>query len=142
MAEIQAVFDAIIVVQKALTPPTDQKGIQQFTDEPPANIGVLPAFLNVDDAGSSDNLAHGHPQATHRILMHLLFSKATQKYPRRQARAWLEKVLAAFPIGGSGTIGGTVRDTVRLSWAFDDEFEWGDSEYDALSFVLEVVTDR
>ena len=140
MAEVQAIFDAIIVVQKAMTPPAGQKDIQLFTDEPPRTIGLLPAFLNLDQDGSSELAAHDHAQATHGILMHLLFSSATKKYPRRQARAWLEKVQVAFPI--AGTIGDTVHRINRLAWAFDDEFEWGDGEYDALSFVLEVTTDR
>ena len=140
MAEIQAIFDAVIVVQKAMAPPTGQKDIQLFTDEPPRTIGLLPAFLNLDVDGASDDLAHGHPQLAHGIQMHLLFSKATKKYPRRQARAWLEKVLAAFPIGG--TIGGTVRNTRSLAWEFDDALVWGDSEYDGISFLLGVEVDR
>lgn len=141
MAEIQAIIDAIIVVQKALTVPSGQKDIQQFTDEPPASIGVLPAFLNLVANGKSDNRAHGHPQATHNINMHLLFSTATKKYPRRQAHAWLESVMAGFPI--AGTIGGTVFRTLSLEWDFnEDDFPWGESLYDALSFVLEVEVDR
>ena len=141
MAEVQAIIDAIIVIQKAMTPPSGQKDIQLFTDEPPASIGVLPAFLNgVGGGGKSHNIAHQHAQVTHRIDMHLLFSAATKKYPRRQARAWLEKVMTAFPI--AGTVGGSVRTTTRLEYSFEDDFAWGESLYDALSFVLEVEVDR
>ncbi len=141
MSEINAIIDAIIVVQKALSVPSGLKDIQQFTDEPPASIGVLPAFLNgVAGDGESHNIAHLHAQVTHRIDMNLLFSKATSKYPRRQARAWLESVMAGFPI--SGTIGGSVRNTVSLSYEFDDAFEWGESLYDALTFEIEVEVDR
>lgn len=140
MAEVQAIIDAIIVIQKAMTPPSGQKDIQLFTDEPPASIGVLPAFLNLEGDGESERHTHSQAKVTHRINMHLLFSGVTNKYPRRQARAWLEKVMTAFPI--AGTVGGSVRTTTRLEYSFEDDFAWGESLYDALSFVLEVEVDR
>jgi len=141
MSELQDIIDAMIVIQQAMTPPTGLKGIQQFTDEPPASIGVLPSLLNgLEGDGESERHTHTQAKVTHRIDMHLLFSQATKKYPRRQARAWLEKVMNAFPIGGD--IGSTVRHTSRLEYEFDDSFAWGESLYDALSFVLEVEVDR
>lgn len=139
MAELQAIIDAIIVIQKALAVPTDQKDIQLFTDEPPASIGALPAFVNLEEDSIPDDLAHGRPQITHRIGMHLVFAPASQKYAVRQLRPWIDKVLDAFT--PDTTIGGTVREG-RIVGITYEPFEWGETAYPAANFLLEVSVDR
>lgn len=139
MAELQAIIDAIIVVQKALVIPSGQDDIKLFTDEPPATISVFPAFVNLEEDSIPDDLTHGHPQITHRIMMHLVFAPAIAKYSVRERRPWLDKVLDAFT--PDTTIGATARNA-KITLITYDPFSWNGTDYIASNFLLEVEVDR
>lgn len=142
MAELQAIIDAIVTLQKAITPPTGQKAIKNAWDEPPGDIGAaaFPCVVNLEEPGESRDHAQGHPEVLHTIGMHLLFSSASGKYSVRARRAWLEKFLSTFTIGGN-TLSGTVR-TVR-SLEFDySPFAWNNTDYAGINFTMEVISDR
>ena len=49
MAEIDAIIDQIIVLQKAVPLPAGERDIQDATDEPPANLSAFPMFVNVEE---------------------------------------------------------------------------------------------
>ncbi len=143
MSELQAIIDAIVVIQKALTPPTDTKAITNAYDEPPDHaIGTasFPAVINLEEDGESRDHAHGHAEVQHTIGMHLLLGAATVKYNVRVRRQWLEIWLAAFNF--ANTIDGTVRLIVS-PLAFDYEpYDWNGTNYAAINFTLEVLSDR
>lgn len=139
MAELQLIIDAIIVIQKALSVPTDQKDIQQFNDEPPTNLGVLPAFVNEEEGATVDDFAHRHPQITHQIMMRLVFAETTKKYSHRQRRAWVDKVLDAFT--PNTTLGDTARNA-NISNISYDPYELDGTQYTTANFLLEVSVDR
>lgn len=144
MAELDNIIDAIIVIQETVVTPSGLKNIALFTDEPPATITVFPAFLNLEDDTTPEDLAQNHQQLVHRIWMRLLFAASSEKYAVRDRRQWLEPVFAKFmptnTLPGT-TLGDTVR-TSRITLVDYDPFEWNGSPYIASSFLLEAEVDR
>lgn len=143
MAELQTIIDAIVVIQKALTPPTDTKAIKNAYDEPPDHAigtGSFPCVVNLEEEGESRDRAHRNAEVQHTIGMHLLFSAATKKYSVRVRRQWLEIWLVAFAPGV--TLGGTV-DPMLAPLAFDyTPYDFDGTDYAAINFTMEVISER
>jgi len=97
MSELQDIFDQIVTIQAAITPPTGEKDIAMATDEWPASISVFPAFVNNEVETVIDREQYASLRIEkHLIQMHLLFGAADVKYSQRSRRLWVEKVHAAF----------------------------------------------
>ena len=143
MSELQDIIDAIVVIQKALTPPTGTKAIKNAYDEPPDHaIGTasFPAVINLEEEGESRDRSARTREVLHTIGMHLLLSAATTKYSVRVRRQWLEIWLVAFAPGV--TIGGTV-DPMLAPLPFDyTPYDFNGTDYAAINFTMEVISAR
>lgn len=133
--EIQDVIDQIVILQKAITPPTGEKDIARAHDEEPQSIGALPAFVNVVNDGEIDrgvSLRSINPI----IEMILLFAPSGEKYSDRSRRAWFQAVLDKFD--DNVTIGGTAAQAHIDRFSFDDPFPLSGTTYLATRFYLRV----
>src|SRR4030042_4894928 len=104
MSELQDIIDQIVVIQKAITPPTGEKDIADASDEAPVDLLLFPYFLNVE-AETAIGYGVSLRIQKHHIDMHLVFGTGDKKYSMRSRRKWVEAVLATFI--GEGTMTGT-----------------------------------
>lgn len=135
MAEIQAVIDQIVILQKAVPTPTNEKDIQEAYDEPPDSVGVFPCFLNVEESGEQEFPSGNWGYLIYTVNMHLLFAPATQKYSIRSRRKWVKPVLKHFRENVS------LNNTAAVSWVANwdhNPVEWNGMEYIAATFNLRV----
>lgn len=92
--ELQDIFDQLVIIQEAITPPTGEKDLRA-TDEWPANISTFPIFVN-NEVETTFVRPPMMRIENHLIRMHLLFGAADGKYSQRARRLWVEKVQDAF----------------------------------------------
>ncbi len=134
MAELQAIIDEIVVIQKAITKPTGEKGVTVY-DEPPETPVVFPSFINVERA--TETIEHGPSFMIlpYIIDMHLVFGAFDKKYSYRSKRKWIVKARDAF--AAKLTLNATATSAMILEMDFHPEgFTYGGVEYDAITFVL------
>ena len=133
MAELQAIIDAIVVIQVTITPPTGEKDIAVATDELPTDLTLFPMFLNVETRTGLEYGVNLRVQR-HEIDMHLVFGTAEKKYSMRSRRAWVEAVMAAFI--DNVTLGGTVTQAMITEVTYDTPLQWNETAYMAATFRL------
>lgn len=141
-------MDAIVAMQKAVPVPSGEKDIALATDEPPEDISVFPSFVNVEEV---TDVTHGasRRQETHIINMHLLFEKADVTYSVRSRRAWIKNVRDTFDTNLRLFLATVAQcHYARVSRVeyhddlpFNTPLAIGDHEYNAATFVLEVLVD-
>ncbi len=137
MAELQAIIDAIVVIQNAITPPAGEKGVTVY-DEPPEAAAVYPSFVNVER--ETEELSHtvGPVLIPYIIDMHLIFGAFDQKYAYRSKRKWIQLVYEAFATNYK--LGATVKESRLQSMDFHPNgLTYGEIEYHAVTFVLRAV---
>ena len=95
MAELQAIFDQIVIIQNAITPPTDEKDVTVY-DEPPEPAVVYPPLINVERDTETIEHSPGFRVTPYIIDMHLIFGAFDKKYAYRSKRKWIVQVRDAF----------------------------------------------
>jgi len=136
--DLQNIMDQIVVVQKEITTPTDQKAIAQFYDEPPGSVSVFPCFVNLEESTEVSNWNTSGRRTDYIIAMHLLFAAANQKYGVRARRTWVRPLKDAF--GKRITLAGATNVTQAILQGEDfDPVTFGQTEYIAVTFKLEVL---
>ncbi len=140
--ELPDFMDALATLQRGISAPLGSKAIQSATAEPQAQVGVFPSFINVEESSRAYDLTHSSKEAVHTVGMHLVFARGEQKYAVRMRRLWWEAVIDA--IEADPTLSGTC---IKAEIAADQEatyepFEWGQEQYVAANFTLEVRCGR
>ena len=133
MAELQAIFDAIVTIQKEITPPTGEKDIADASDELSVDLMLFPYFLNVETETAIEYGVNLRIQK-HQIDMHLVFGTADKKYAMRSRRAWVQAVLNAFV--DNVLLGGTVTQAMITNVSHDTPLPWNESYYMVATFRL------
>ncbi len=134
MAELQAIIDEIVIIQNAITPPTDEKDVTVY-DEPPETPTVYPSFINVERDTETIEHSPSFMITPYIIDMHLVFGAFAKKYAYRSKRKWLQKVRDAF--AAKLTLNATATSAMILELDFHpDGFTYGGVEYDATTFTL------
>jgi hypothetical protein len=140
MAELQAIIDAIVTVQNAITPPTGEKGVTVY-DEPPEVAAVYPSFINVERETEelSNTVGRRGPIVIPYIIdMHLIFGAFDKKYSYRSKRKWVQPVHEA--IATNLKLGGTVKEARLQNMDFHPNgLTYGEIEYHAVTFTLRAV---
>ena len=136
MAELQDIIDQIVIIQKAITPPTGEKDVTVY-DEPPATPMVFPSFINVER--ETEELNYVAPIIIpYSIDMHLIFGTFDKGYAYRSKRLWIQPVREAFAT--NGTLNGTVNWAWLQRMDFHPEgFTYGGVEYHASTFILQAT---
>ncbi len=136
--DLQNIMNQIVVVQKEITTPTNQKPIQHFYDEPPGAVSTFPCFINVVESTEISNWPTSGRRADYIIAMHLLFAAASQKYSVRARSTWVRPVKDAF--GKRLTLAGATGVVQAMLQGEDFEpVTFGQTEYIAVTFKLEVL---
>ena len=134
MAELQAIFDQIVIIQNAITPPTGEKDVTVY-DEPPETPVVYPSFINVERDTETIEHSPGFRITPYIIDMHLIFGAFEKKYAYRSKRKWIVQVRDAFVL--KLTLNATATSAMILEMDFHpDGFTYGGVEYDAITFTL------
>lgn len=137
MAELQDIIDAIVAIQEAMTPPTDEKRVTAY-DEPPATPIVYPSFINVERDSEQSDYAERPIITAYIIDMHLIFATVEKKYSYRSKRKWIKPVREA--IATNGKLNGTVNWARLQGMDFHPEgLTYGGVEYDAITFTLQAT---
>lgn len=134
--EIQEVFDQIVVIQNAITPPTGEKDIAFASDELPPDLTVFPTFLNVETDADIEPGGSTLEIQLRRVEMHLVLGGADRKYSMRSRRLWEEKVLAAFR--AKLTLNSTCTQALIKGITYDTPLPWNQHEYLVATFRLVV----
>ena len=93
--DLPGIFDKIVALQEAITPPTGEKAMKAY-DEPPGDVALFPCFVNIEEEGVEIVRSPGLRQQKFSINMHLLFAPGAQKYAVRSRRLWIKPVIDAF----------------------------------------------
>jgi len=93
--DLPGIFDKIVALQEAITPPTGEKAMKAY-DEPPGDVALFPCFVNIEEEGVEIIRSPGLRQQKFVINMHLLFAPGVQKYGVRSRRLWVKPVIDAF----------------------------------------------
>lgn len=146
--DLSNIVDQIIVVQKTIVTPANEKAIAVYYDERPASISIFPAFVTVPEGWAGAEWNSGGRKLPYSIWMHLCFTTADKKYSDRSMRAWVRAVGDKFHDAvvdpshnalGSAT---GVAETAIPDATFDTPFELGEGQsYIAASFRLEVIVE-
>lgn len=136
--DLQQIIDDIIVVQKTIATPTDEKAIAKFYDETPGSVSVFPCFVNKEEEWDGPGeWGAGGRSILYTIKMQFVFAAAEQKYSERSLRKWHRPILDAFgknvKLNDSAGIG--------ASWIVGGDFEpvtFGQTEYIAAIYRLTV----
>ena len=140
--DIQNIIDKIIVVQKTITKPADEKAIATYYDEQPVSVPIFPAFVNVDEAIDQQvEWNTGGRRVDYLIAMHLVFALSDQKYSDRTRRTWTRPVLDAF--GKKITLSGaTGVAKAIIQGAEFGRITIGEAEYWGSTFRLGVIVEE
>ena len=120
---IQATMQGIAKIEKTIVPPDGLKHIALVTDEPPVELTVFPAFLNIEERAPIDMRSAGAGTSQTRIHRwtvgcHLVFARLMDpKYAYRERRRWIVPVLDKFQANP------TLDGNVDTSDVFDVDFE-------------------
>ncbi len=140
MAELQDIIDQIVIIQNAITPPTNEKGVTVY-DEPPETPVVYPSFINVerDTEELINTVGRTGPIVIPYIIdMHLVFGAFDKKYSYRSKRKWIQLVHEA--IATNLKLGNTVKEARLQTMDFHPGgFTYGGVEYHAITFTLRAV---
>lgn len=93
--DLPGIFDKIVALQEAITPPTGEKAMKAY-DEPPGDVALFPCFVNIEAEDIEINRKASLRTQTFTIDMHLLFMPGNQKYGVRSRRLWVKPVIDAF----------------------------------------------
>ncbi len=136
--EIQDIITQVVALQKAISPPIQEKALADAFDEAPEQIAAFPVFVNVFREIRDIERAGGiRKKATLEIEMMLLFPRSASKYSDRSRRKWILPVMDKFDQNQG------LNDTVYFSRITrirgDDPEEFSDSSYIAVRFTLEAI---
>lgn len=136
--DLQQIIDDIIVAQKTIATPTDEKKIAEYYDEPPGSVSTFPCFVNVEESLEGPvSWGAGGRRVDYVIAMSLLFAATDQKYSVRSRRKWVKPVLDAFGkktlLNDSAGVGESA-----IEGADFEPVTFGQTEYVAVTFRLGV----
>lgn len=139
--DLQNIIDQIVIVQKTISEPANEKAIAAFYDEIPAQVTTFPAFINVEESAEQDMWNPGGRRIDYVIAMHLLLAQSSQKYSVRSRRAWTRPVLDAFgaKVTLSGATGVAEARIQGIDFDLDFQFQPESHTYIAATFRLGVT---
>lgn len=139
--EVDGLIDAICEMQAAITPPASEKPLAKAWDEPPANPGEFPCFINVEQSIENIQLTGSHRHMDHMIDMHLVLAPTDQKYDVRARRKWVQPVLDYFQ--GTMKLERHVQNVSlsRIEQVTFEPISLNDKEYVTATFTLRVRVD-